>query len=53
MKRLPYSLSLILLAVCSSLQFSHATEIIAHRGYSSIAPENTLASMKAAWKRKG
>lgn len=29
---------------------SVAVEVIAHRGYSAIAPENTLASMREAWK---
>ncbi len=29
---------------------SSAVELIAHRGYSAIAPENTLASFREAWK---
>ncbi len=30
---------------------SHTQEIIAHRGYSAIAPENTLAAFRLAWER--
>lgn len=29
----------------------HAVEIIAHRGYSKIAPENTLASFRLGWEQ--
>ncbi len=29
----------------------HATEIVAHRGYSKLAPENTAAAFKLAWER--
>jgi glycerophosphoryl diester phosphodiesterase len=39
------SLILILLAAVSA----HGVEIIAHRGASADAPENTLAAMKLAW----
>jgi glycerophosphoryl diester phosphodiesterase len=40
-----------LLAATLGLQ-SNAVEIIAHRGASYDAPENTLASMKLAWEQK-
>ena len=52
MKRLFLSASLLLLVLCLSQTGFTAMEIIAHRGYSSIAPENTLAAMKAAWNDK-
>lgn len=42
-------LSLSLITMCASL--SHATEIIAHRGFSALAPENTLASFRLAWEK--
>lgn len=43
----------LLLLSCLMLFFSpaQALEIIAHRGYSAIAPENTLAAFKLAWER--
>ncbi len=34
-----------------SISTSSAVEIVAHRGASFDAPENTLASMKLAWKQ--
>lgn len=43
-------LSLSLATMCASL--SHATEIIAHRGFSARAPENTLAAFRLAWENK-
>lgn len=38
---------------CLMLLFSqsHALEIIAHRGYSEIAPENTVAAFKLGWEK--
>lgn len=38
-----------LITMCVSL--SHATEIIAHRGFSALAPENTLSSFRLAWEK--
>ncbi|MEY4485382.1 MAG: hypothetical protein RL693_2834 [Verrucomicrobiota bacterium] len=43
-------LSLTLATMCAS--FSPATEIIAHRGFSARAPENTVASFKLAWENQ-
>src|SRR5688500_19564502 len=44
-------LRLILLALCFA-QSVFSVEIIAHRGASYDAPENTLAAMKLAWEQK-
>lgn len=46
---IPKVLTPILLSVAMQTGFS--TEIISHRGYSAIAPENTVASFKLAWER--
>ena len=35
-----------------SLEFAHALDIVAHRGASFDAPENTVASAKLAWKQE-
>jgi len=48
MNKLYYSLLFLLLNVMVQAQ----TKIIAHRGASFIAPENTLASAKLAWELK-
>jgi glycerophosphoryl diester phosphodiesterase len=37
-----YFSAIIATLFCMSLNFSHATEIIGHRGASQDAPENTL-----------
>jgi len=41
------------LLACLLLMFTpvHAVEIIAHRGYSAIAPENTVAAFKLGWEK--
>lgn len=41
------------LHLCLLLMFTsvHAVEIIAHRGYSEIAPENTVAAFKLGWEK--
>lgn len=46
MKRLASFLLLV------SAMSSHAVEIIAHRGFSARAPENTLAAFKLGWENK-
>ncbi|CAN5725504.1 glycerophosphodiester phosphodiesterase [soil metagenome] len=43
-------LSFSLATMCAPL--SQATEIIAHRGFSARAPENTLAAFRLAWENK-
>ncbi len=35
----------------SVTSLSHAIEIVAHRGYSSKAPENTVSAFKMAWEK--
>jgi glycerophosphoryl diester phosphodiesterase len=40
-----------LLATACFCAMSHATEIIAHRGASHDAPENTLASLRLGWEQ--
>ena len=47
-------MKLLLPALIVSLLFTlrcHAIEIIAHRGYSQIAPENTVSAFKLAWEK--
>lgn len=48
MKSILFSLLMTLAVVDRSF----ATEIIAHRGFSARAPENTVASFKLAWENK-
>ena len=46
-------LGLLLLILClSGILSSEALEIIAHRGGSEVAPENTLAAVRQAWKEQ-
>lgn len=45
-----FCIGLLLCLMFVSTQ-AHALEIIAHRGYSEIAPENTLAAFKLGWKK--
>ncbi len=46
-------ITLCRLLPCLLLMHAHtyALEIIAHRGYSAIAPENTVAAFKLAWEK--
>src|SRR5688572_23716502 len=48
--RLMFQLSLALAMLAAAAQ-SFAVEIVAHRGESADAPENTLAAFKLAWER--
>lgn len=50
-RRFPKLHAFLFMAACTvaSSTFLGATEIVAHRGYSSKAPENTLAAFKEAW----
>lgn len=41
----------VLLTIACLSVMSHATEIIAHRGASHDAPENTLASLRLGWEQ--
>jgi len=43
--------SAVLLSLLSVAMPVFPTEIIAHRGYSAIAPENTLAAFNLAWEK--
>jgi glycerophosphoryl diester phosphodiesterase len=43
--------AIFLLAACTISGTLHAVEIIAHRGASADAPENTLAAMKLGWEQ--
>lgn len=54
MHKLIVPLAITALGLCSMTNSSpaNATEIIAHRGASYEAPENTLASFKLAWQKK-
>lgn len=45
------SVALWTTVVCAMGETPKPTEIIAHRGESSLAPENTLAAVELAWKR--
>ena len=47
--RFPF-VSTAMAALLASVLPLSATEIVAHRGYSSKAPENTLAAFKLAWE---
>jgi glycerophosphoryl diester phosphodiesterase len=47
-----YAFLALLLAVLTSNGTLQAVEIVAHRGASADAPENSLTSMKLAWEQK-
>ncbi len=47
----PTALTLFLLAVTIALPHAGAVEIVAHRGASHDAPENTLPSVRLGWER--
>lgn len=44
--------ALLSLIACMTLHSAPATEIIAHRGASKDAPENTMAAFRVAWEQK-
>ena len=45
------ALTLVTCVACGGTREVSAVEIVAHRGASADAPENTLASVKLAWKQ--
>jgi glycerophosphoryl diester phosphodiesterase len=48
----PLSHLLLLLALVATAAHTHAVDIIAHRGASHDAPENTLAAFKLGWAQR-
>lgn len=51
MRNLPLRATLVVFVVCFHISLAHSQMIVAHRGASHDAPENTLAAFRLAWQQ--